>query len=117
MGHGIAEKYHLHILTGVGQGILRCSEKHQYGVEKQQSHHGEHYSHDDVQRHVVAQYPLRYGVVFLSEFHRQQRRRAYADGGSEGGAEIHKRESHCKSGDCHCPHTLTYEHAVHHVVE
>ena len=67
--HHIAQKYHLHELTGVGQCHIRGTEEQQDWVEEQQTDHHEYESNQQIERHRITQQMFRRLIVLLTKLH------------------------------------------------
>ena len=55
-----------HVVVGILQGVFRCAEEQQQGVDEHQSEHSHNDADDDIERHQIAQHPFRCLVVLLS---------------------------------------------------
>ena len=66
VGHHIAIEDDDHVVVGILQGVFRCAEEQQQGVDEHQSEHSHNDADDDIERHQIAQHPFRCLVVLLS---------------------------------------------------
>ncbi len=117
VGEDIAVEYPLHVLAGIRQGLDRCTEEEEYGIEQQQDNSHEEDAHHDVERHGVAEEALRSLMVLLPETHGDHGAGTHADHSAKGGTEVHQRERDGQARDGHRPYPTTDEHGVDHVVQ
>ena len=117
MGEDVAIENPLHILAGIGEGLVGSPEEAEDGIEESQNEAHEQDAHEDVQRHAVAEIVLCFLAVLLTQAHTDHRGGADADHRAEGGAEVHQREGDGQTRDGHGAYALANEHAIDHVVQ
>ena len=119
MRHHIAQQDDEHVVVGILQRVLRCAEEEQQRVDEDESQHTHEDADDDVERHQIAQHPLRRPVVLLSQLDRDHRRTAHAHHGAERRTQVHDRERHRQTAQRERTHLgdVSDEDAVHHIVE
>ena len=119
MRHHIAQQDDEHVVVGILQRVLRCAEEEQQRVDEDESQHTHEDADDDVERHQIAQHPLRRPVVLLSQLDGDHCRTAHAHHGAERRAQVHDRERHRQTAQRERTHLgdVSDEDAVHHIVE
>ena len=88
----IAKQDDLHVLPGIGEGILACSEEEEYGIQEDEAQYGEDNSCDAVETDIIRQYLVGGRIVLLPQQNRDQRGGSDSHKGAEGRTEVHKRE-------------------------
>ena len=117
VAHHVAQQDDDHILMGIKQRLVAGSEESEDRVEKEQADDAQSDTNDKIQCECVAQNVLGSLVVLLSQLHADGGRGSHAHAGTEGGGEVHERESDGETRDSHRSHTLADEHTVNDVVE
>ena len=114
--HHIAQQDDNHEFAGIGQRHVAGSEEAQNGVEEQQTDDHEQESHNEIQRHRIAQQLLGTLIVVLTQFHTDTRRRTHAHSSSECRTEVHEGKRNAQAGNGIRPDHLSDEGAVDDVI-
>ena len=117
VGDDVADQDDLHVFLGIGESVLAGTEEVQDRVNECQCDNHEYQSDDDVQADYISENLVGSLVVLLSQEDGQHGRCSRSDQCAEGCGKVHQRECDRKAGNGQRAYTLTYEDAVHHVVQ
>ena len=113
----IACKDDLHIVAGVGKGVLSRPEETEDGVERPEAGDREYDADQDVQHQYVPQRLVGPLVFLLPQLDGYQGGGAYADQRAESRRQVHEREGERQSGYGHCAYAVADKDTVGYVVK
>ena len=117
MGDDVAVQEDDHILPGIRQGVAAGPEETQNGIEPHQRQDHKKQSGQHIQGEGISQYLVGGFIPLSSEEHRHHRRAADTDQRTEGGGQVHQRESDRQARYRQGADTTADEYAVDDIIQ